>query len=327
MIDIYFDAEYGKACEDVDGGSFCEFILQDIAGTVCNHFIKRKAPFLVDGIQYYDIVTPYGYGGPIIECASDKETLLKLYEKEFYKFCQENHIVCEFVRFHPIYRNYEDFSEVYETSFSRHTVGTNLADFEDPVQAEFSKTARREVKKAEAAGISYIPNLNPENLDRFRALYEETMERNHASSMYYFSDAYYNMLRTKLRHYVLEMQAIWEGQVIASELYFLSAGLMHAHLLGSSKTFLNLGGGSAMEAAAARWGKQHGYNFIHHGGGRSSEPTDPLYMYKKKFGKHTEFDFYIGKKIWNPTVYDALVAKRMENSDFCNSNYFPLYRG
>ncbi|MGB6409124.1 MAG: GNAT family N-acetyltransferase, partial [Planococcus donghaensis] len=33
---------------------------------------------------------------------------------------------------------------------------------------------------------------------------------------------------------------------------------------------------------------------------------DPLYLFKKQFGKNTEFPFYVSNKIWNPKVYDAL---------------------
>ena len=37
---------------------------------------------LVEGKQYYDIVTPYGYGGPVIVEASNKELLLKEYNPQ-----------------------------------------------------------------------------------------------------------------------------------------------------------------------------------------------------------------------------------------------------
>ena len=89
--------------------------------------------------------------------------------------------------------------------------------------------------------------------------------------------------------------------------YFTAGNILHAHLLGSSKKMLELNAGGLLEAAAAKWGKEHGFRYIHHGGGRSSDPNDALFQYKKKFGKNTEFDFYIGKKIWNKDVYDMLV--------------------
>ena len=42
--------------------------------------------------------------------------------------------------------------------------------------------------------------------------------------------------------------------------------------------------------------------------------------------RNLEFDFYIGKKIWNKDVYDMLVEKRMECGLIEDVSYFPLYR-
>lgn len=326
MLDIYFHPAYGKMCELIDGGECCRYVLDTGSGRIVNQFIKRTVPFLVDGVQYYDIVTPYGYGGPVILESSDKEKLIDAYREQFAAYCAENRIICEFVRYHPILKNYEVFSAVYENTYSRHTVGTNLQDFEDPVQSEFSKSARREVRKCESAGVTCVIHPHPDNLDTFKALYEETMDRNHADKMYYFPDAYYQMLTTDLRDSVLEMQAYLQDEIVASEIYFITAGIMHAHLLGSSSALLELGGGAILEAAAARWGKENGYRYIHHGGGRSSAEDDPLYLYKKKFGKHTEFDFYTGKKIWDQAIFDKAVAIRKQEGEITNPDFFPVYR-
>jgi len=48
-------------------------------------------------------------------------------------------------------------------------------------------------------------------------------------------------------------------------------------------------------------------------------------MYKKKFGKNTNFDFYIGKKIWNKKLYDQFVMMS-GNEETKNEDFFPLYR-
>ena len=327
MLDIYFKPEYGKLCELVDGGKYAEYSLSTSSGEITNRFIMRPAPWLIDGKQYYDIVTPYGYGGPIIHKTSDKENLLKEYDAGFQKYCIEHAIVCEFIRFHPIYRNYEDFATVYDVNFSRHTVGTNLTDFEDPVQSEFGKSARKDLRTAIGFGVTCSVHKNPDNLAMFKKLYEETMDRNHAEAMYYFPDEYYRLLTHDLKESVLEVQAHCDGETIASEIYFIEGDIMHAHLLGSSQKLLEVCGGVMLEATAARWGKENGYRFIHHGGGRSSAEDDPLYLYKKKFGKHTQFDFYIARKVWQEELYEQLVSERKKEGPIENPDYFPMYRG
>ena len=327
MFDIYFKKEYGKICEYVDDG-ICEiFECKTENGLIKNMFIKRPVLWLVDGVQYYDIVTPYGYGGPIIYEEINKEELLKDYEKKFQEYCLENNIVCEFIRWHPIYNNQKEFNKIYENIYSRHTIGTNIKDYDDPVQSEFSKSARREMKNSIKLGVTCSVHPNPEDLSIFRKLYEETMDRNNAEKMYYFPDEYYKLITTTLKPYIMEVRAHYNNEIIASELYFTAGKVIHAHLLGSNQTFLELGGGVLLEATAAKWGKEKGYLYIHHGGGRTSAEDDSLYLYKKKFGKNTEFDFYIGKKIWNEKLYNKIIKTReSELGKKIEGDYFPLYR-
>ncbi len=327
ILDIYFSREYGKMCEYMEGGINDVFVLHTKYGTIQNQFIKREVPYVVSGEKYYDIMTPYGYGGPIILEATNREILVRQYEEQFSRYCAEHRIVCEFIRYHPIFRNYEDFGFVYENEYSRHTVGTNLTDYDDPFQSEFSKSARKEVRRAEKAGLTCSLHLHPERLDVFRKLYEETMDRNHADIKYYFPDEYYNNLTNQLRGSVLEIQAEFKGETIASELYFIKGDIMHAHLLGSSNRLIEIGGGAILEASAVKWGKKNGYRYIHHGGGRSPAEDDALYLYKKKFGKNTLFDFYVGKKIWNHDVYNQLVKCRKEEGKTEDPSFFPAYRG
>ena len=326
MLDIYFRPEYGKLCQSMEEGVCKCFEYRSDAGYVRNMYMKRPVPWQLDGVQYYDAITPYGYGGPVMQDVKDRDKLAREYEEAFREHCLAEGIVAEFVRFHPIFDNRQDFDSVYETVYSRHTVGTNLQDFVDPVQSEFSKSARKETRRAINAGLTCSIHPQSEDLSIFRRLYEETMERNQAPAWYYFPDAYYDMLTSILRPYTLELRLHYEGEVIASELYFADGGLLHAHLLGSNQKMFELYAGALFEATAAQWGKENGYRYIHHGGGRSSAEDDPLYLYKKKFGKNTEFDFYMGKKVWNRELFDRLVELRLQQAGPVDPGYFPPYR-
>ena len=321
-MDIYFEKEYAKLYEKIENGKIEEFILKSENGIIKNLFLKRK----IENENFFDIITPYGYGGPIIIETDNKEKLLKEYNEQFSNFCSENNIVSEFIRFHPIYANALDFKNVYEVEYSRKTIGTNLKYFNDPVQEEFSKNARREIKQALKKDIQVHIIEKPDNLDNFKKLYYETMERNCASEYYYFDENYFNEMILKLRDYILLIELEFESEIIASEIYLIKGKILHAHLLGSCSKLLELNAGSLIEAMAAKWGKEHEFEYIHHGGGRTSDPEDSLFKYKKKFGKNTEFDFYIGKKIWNKEIYEKLVEKRQLTEKEKESNFFPLYR-
>ena len=129
--DIYFETEYGKLYEKVEDGKFQIFEYKDENGKITNRFLKRQIPIqLGDESIYYDLVTPYGYGGPIIEeCNGNKENLLKNYEENFQEYCKDNDIVSEFVRFHPIIGNALDFEKMYNSIYMRKTLVTNLKDY------------------------------------------------------------------------------------------------------------------------------------------------------------------------------------------------------
>lgn len=99
---------------------------------------------------------------------------------------------------------------------------------------------------------------------------------------------------------------------------------IHAHLSGTLKEYLYLSPAYIVKYATAVWGKEHGYELIHYGGGTSSSEDNSLYQFKLNFTKDTIFDFYVGSRVWNKEVYEDLVSLR--NGDIGNSGFFPRYR-
>lgn len=324
--DIYYLAEYGKLYEEIEGGKLEVFNYESNIGNVRNLFIKREIPVRINGTKYFDIITPYGYGGPtIIECynQSKKNKLVMEYYNSFMNYCIENNIVSEFIRFHPLNKNYEDFNNIYETIYLRNTVITNLKKHNDPFQKEFKKGARKEVRKALREGVTYKIYEKPNNLDNFKELYYSTMKRNQAEDYYYFPEEYFDQMLKNIGKNILVIELIYENQVISSELYLIKGKIIHAHLLGNNEEYMYLGAGGVLEYAASVWGKENGFDYIHHGGGISNDENDPLLRYKRKFGQNEELMFYIGKKIWNTLVYDKLCEYKKVDKTV---DFFPAYR-
>ena len=323
--DIYFDINYGKLYETMENGKAEIFEYEDDNGKVSNQFILRKIPTEVDGIQYFDIVTPYGYGGPILENYKEgkKEDLINEYYKNFKIYCDSKKIVSEFIRFHPILENAQDFRKIYNSQCIRKTLGTNLKIFENPVASEFSKSCRKNIRQAINKGISYKITEQPDNLETFEKIYYSTMDRNHATDYYYFPKEYFDNILKKFKNNVILVDAIYKGKTIASGLYFIYNKVIHIHLSGTLSEYLYLSPAYILRYAVTLWGKENGYELIHHGGGRSNSEEDSLYKFKKQFEKNTQFDFYIGKKIWNQEIYDKLCEIKKVNK---KEEYFPAYR-
>ena len=242
MIDIYYEPDYGRLYEKMEKGTCQVFEYTSNLGQILHMFIKRRIDIETGDAPWFDLVTPYGYGGPIIkECPEGKQwELIKGFEAEFGEYCRENRIVSEFIRFHPILENAQDFKDVYDVSYIRNTVGTNLADFEDPFQEEFSKSTRKNIRRALRAGITYKITENPKDIKSFKEIYYATMDRNEASDYYYFDEDYFQKCLDLLGNHVLLVEAIYKGQVVAAGLYFVYNEIIHIHLSGTIDEFLHL---------------------------------------------------------------------------------------
>lgn len=327
MKDIYFENEYGKLYENVPEDKFEVFEYEDEIGKISNRFIKRQIPISLDNdVVYYDLATPYGYGGPVIEYINDnskKNQLVKKFKEEYIKYTEDENIVSEFVRFHPIINNAEDFKKIYDVIFNRKTVGTDLR-FDDPFGSEFSKSTRKTIRKLlRNDHISYQVIDNPNSLDDFMKIYYSTMDRNNADVGYYFEESYFKKMLSSFQKNIVAIKVYYDDEVIGMSINFKSNKFLHAHLSGTLREYLDYSPAYILKYALMEYGKTNNYEFVHYGGGASSSEHDSLFRFKNKFGKNTKFDFYLGKKIWNKNVYDklCLITKNEEVKDF-----FPAYR-
>ncbi len=324
MKDIYFETNYGKLYEKIEDGTCEVFDHSSSIGTIRHMFIKREVPIRLGDITYYDLITPYGYGGPLILNYEKgrKEDLIDEFEVAFKQYCVKNNIVSEFVRFHPVVGNSADFNKSYKARLIRNTVGTNVT-YQDPFMDEFSKSARKSVRRALRAGVDYKVTEKPDNLTYFKKIYYSTMDRNKATNYYYFDDDYFNACLEFFKDNIILVDAIYQNKVISAGFYFVYGDMIHAHLSGTLTEYINLSPAYVVKYATMLWAKEHNIRLIHYGGGTSSSGQDPLYRFKKQFGKNTEFEFHVGKKVWNKEAYKELCAKSgvVEENEF-----FPAYR-
>lgn len=326
MQDIYFEPNYGKLYESVENGKCINWEYDGAEGNIKHQFVLREIPIKVGDKGWFDIVTPYGYGGPIIceiKNGYSKEELLYAFEAAFKEYCVKQKIVSEFVRFHPIVRNAEDFTKIYNPENIRNTLITNLKDCEDPVSVEFSKSCKKNINRAIKKGITWRVTVNPHEIDGFKEIYYSTMNRNEAAEYYYFNDEYFESCLKWFGENILYVEAIFEGRTIAAGLYFIYNKTIHIHLSGTLSEYLYLSPAYILRYAVAKWGKENGYELIHHGGGRTNSPEDSLFLFKKQFAQNHKCDFYIGKKIWNKEIYQQLCKEKNINED---TSFFPAYR-
>ena len=326
ICDIYFDRNFPRLYEKIEHGVTEDYQFRCKYGAICYNFIKRPIQQLIDGILYYDLITPYGYGGPVIievECEESKQQLVNAFGDAFREYCRENRIVTEFVRFHPFLCNAYDFYSIYDIEHVRNTVGTDLEHYPDFLNYEFSYSCRNNIKQAMHMGVSVEVVEKPKSLEEFKAVYYSTMDRNNAAEFYYFKDDYFDKCLEYYKSHILLVKAIFQEQVIAAGFYFTWNKTVHIHLSGTLSEFLSLSPAYMLRFGVTQWALEKGYKLIHHGGGRSNASNDSLYLFKKQFGVNTEFPFYIGKKIWDEKVYASL-CRKIDGTQV--GDFFPIYR-
>lgn len=322
MKDIYFEKSYASLYEEVEKGTSELWELDCEYGKISYTFIKRPIPIETDE-PYFDIITPYGYGGPVVLEASDTDKLMARFQSAFAQYCADNAIVSEFVRFHPILANAKDFETVYQPIYMRQTVGTSVDPEGNTLLLEFNQTARKLTRKAERQGVTYRVVVGPEQLDDFLDIYYATMNRNKADSFYYFEPSYFKACLETLKDKLLLIEVLLDNKVIAACIYFVSGPILHEHLMGSLTEYLSYSPVYVLKAAAVEWAREQGISLIHYGGGLSNAQDDPLFLFKRKFTKDTLFDFFIAKKIHQADVYEKLCHLKGVSVD---EPFFPAYR-
>lgn len=325
-MDIYFKPEYGKLNESIEQGKAETFSFDCEYGKVQSLYIKREVPYLIDGVQYFDAITPYGYGGPVIVEAEDKEKLLAAYNEAYKAHCEKEKIVCEFMRFHPLAENGPDFAELYNSFYNRHTIAVDLTD-ENYSAVQFSPDCRNKIRKAAKKGVTVELDTECTHLDDFIALYYATMDKNSASDYYYFDKNYFEQLKAIPDSKLILINGYVEGQIIASAMFMCGDEYMHYHLSSTNPEFYSYAANNLILARAIEYGRENGLKWLHLGGGLSSSEKDNLFRFKRSFGRtdNNLKDFYLGKAIFMPEIYDKLCeAAKADGVE--NDGFFPAYR-
>lgn len=274
---------------------------------------------IIEKNKYFDLVTPYGYGGWLIEGVGNSEQLFTAYEK----WCENNNIVSEFVRYHPVLKNHEYSSDSYDIVPLGGTISMNL-NSPETIWTNLTSKNRNMIRKAEKSGIKIYNGNYPEIYNNFIEIYNGTMDKDNADSYYYFKVDFYNSILNDLSNNAQVFYAVLNEEVIAASIILAANGRLNYHLSGSLKEYQNLAPSNLLLYKAALWGCANGCKTFHLGGGVGS-CEDSLYKFKKAFYRGEPYKFHIGHKIFNQEKYKALIKLRCKE-EIDNSGFFPKYR-
>lgn len=328
--DIYYLADYTKAFQIHGDGEPCLIYYNGDSFRAANVVMKRDISMdknfvgLIPADKYFDLSTPYGYGGFLLEDNVNEDNI-KALNNEYIEFCTSMGFISEFVRFHPVLKNSNELNKVYEIINLGKTITIEL-DSTNKIWDNLTSKNRNMVRKAKKSGVEIYWGRSPELFDEFVQMYNATMDKDNASEYYYFNDDFYNSIINDLKYNSLMFYAMYQKKIIAMSIIIFANHKMHYHLSASIREYQYLAPTNLLLYEAACWGSINGYSTFHLGGGLGSK-EDSLYKFKKAFNRQADNSYLIGKKIFNNSVYDKLVSIRAKELSYnSNSTFFPIYR-
>lgn len=327
--DIYFMKEYGEIFEKNGEGSLETFYFENNIGSVLYRYLKREIPMEVEGKKYYDTITPYGYGGPIIleiNNIENKDELIEEFNKELEKKFESENIVSSFLRFHPLLKNELLLKNNFEIEYNRDTIAINL-ESENIIWDNIHSKCRNMIRKAEKNNIQIVIKDNPtdKEIEEFYNLYKETMIKNNATKYYLFSKTFFINTFELLEKNIKLVNAVYENKIISSAIILEYGDYLHYHFSGSDSNFKKLAATNLLLYKVALYGYENKIKYFHLGGGYLGN-NDSLFKFKETFNKKEKYEFFIGKKIYNKEIYDKLVQRKKQIDGELNFKFFPLYR-
>lgn len=321
QYDVYYLSGYVKAFQIHGDGD--PYLLYYEGAALRAIYVYMKRPTALEGV--YDSITPYGYGGVLFEGEITEDNLRAFWE-EYKALVAQEHVVDNFVRYHPVLENAVPMKVVSNVTDLGKTIAFDLASPEVIWENIISKN-RNMIRKAEKNGIVIEHGKGMELLDEFMRIYNATMEKDKAEEYYFFKRPFYESIHNDLRDNYEIFYARYDNKIIAASIMIFANDRMNYHLSGSLTEYRNLAPSNLLLYKAALWGYEQGFKTFHLGGGVGSG-MDGLYKFKAAFNKNSDYQFSIGREIFDQATYDQLVdIRKKTDPDFDDqSSFFPRYR-
>jgi len=305
-------------CETNEGNLVYPFFLRCINDLPCFAGKLNK--------KYYDVISPYGYSGPLSTCPPNAKAI-SFFHELWHKYCIENNIVSEFIRFHPLLENHlYPWNDDLKVEKAKQIVVVDLTLKENEIWSSYKYNNRKNISKAQRENLNVIIEENTDHLMDFKEIYYNTMERRQASSRYYFSQQFFDHITRYLPGNFAFAYVLKEKKVISAELLLFNERYIHSFLGGTLSEFFISRPNNLLKHQVILWAKAKGLKYFLLGGGY--EENDGIFKYKYSFAPDGVRDFYVGKRVINQNIMSCLEELKERNGHIQHnkSDFFPSYR-
>ena len=283
------------------------------------------------GARTYEIISPYGYPGMLVNPAGENPAFIKKCLNAIYENWHQRNICSAFIRLHPLlnsYINITDSGPFVVCSQGNVVVCDLTKDLNDIWQQTRTNHRRKITKLGKSGFTAQVKSMN-EYFDVFIDIYQETMDRVNATESYYFKRDYFrsliNILQDRLHVCVVE----FDGEVVAASLMTELNGIVQYHLGGTKTKFLHQSPATMMFDYMIKWSKLRGNRYLNLGGGLGGR-QDSLFHFKAGFSDRIT-PFMTMRSIVNEDIYNRLTYLRAESLGITipvalSTSFFPAYR-
>lgn len=314
MRSIYYDDNWAVLQQEKEGGIAETYLYSESECKVKYVFIKRKAG-VIDGVQYFDILTPRGMGGP--RCTNKQMVNLERYDKDFTSYCKEKHIIAEYVRFDPWNCNHKIFGALYDELEHHGNLFCNHLN-SDFYKNEYSKSVQRNIKK-NISDIEIEFDYKGETIDKFLELYQYTEKKYLFNEYYRLSEKFLTKYFSSLKGKVAIVNAKFINKVISSSVILFGEDIVHYHFTGNDPMYKKKNANSVLMYQTAIIAQEMGKEIFDLGGGIiDSNIADFKSLFVNECGI---YPYYVGKRILDRKIYNKLVEIKGKSKP----GYFPEY--
>lgn len=318
IASIYSHPLWGKVQEKKEGGIAVTISTETEDGVLEYSFIKRQAGE-INGMVYYDIVTPRGEYGIVLKSGVLTDALLAKFETDVQLYCKNENILAEYVRLCPWNPLFKEISAYYDVEEHGREF---CVDLEDPdfFYKQFSSKRRNQIRKALSSSLVIDQNVGVEGVDVLLDLYAFTDGKYNVSNYYKLDRDFLMRYFEYLGDCVYFNIVSFKGQPISVGMFLKGNNVYHYHFSANNPEYAKLNASSVMLFEECKRGTALGCKWFDLGG---ATPGSGLESFKASMVADSGcFVNHIAKRIRNQTVYNALI----EQNGRMPEGYFPAYK-
>lgn len=280
------------------------------------------------GERMFDIISPYGYGGPLHWGISDIDAASAQFWRMFDLWADENSVVSEFSRltlFTETMLPYQGTTRRRQTNYVR-----DLSVPADDLGQKVAPKVRSNVRRALREGVTTVIDTEGEFVDDFVRIYTETMERRDSADWYRFERPFFEGIHAALPGQFAYVYAQHEGRLVSVDLLLFGREDGYYFLGGTEAAAFGVRPNDLVKMESMKWLQAQGRRRYVLGGGVTAE--DSLERYKRGFALEGQYDYFTGERILSPGRYEELLEAHRHRLaanglDFDEaSDFFPAYR-